>query len=351
VQAVYIGGGTPSLLEADELIRLVDACRNNLVVADDAEIGIEFEPHSVTGEKLAKLGAAGMNRASMGVQSLDDGLLVASNRTHRAADVFEAWDLFQTAGIRNVNLDLMYPLPGLTERMWSSTVDRVIGLRPAAISLYALEVWSDTAFGRWNAAGKLDLPGPDVEVSMYLDAVRRLEATGYTAESVNGYVDHRLTPRYSRYLEFYWRMRPLIGFGVSARSAFGSTLWRNGTGLAGYLSAIDERRLPIDIGCTMTVPQQMRRFMVRGLKACVVAKADFADRFGVPMEDIFGAELARLADKGLIESGISEVRLTHLGRAFAPNVYQHFFTDADLDSTSPEDVLYGVSSWSSRSGR
>jgi oxygen-independent coproporphyrinogen-3 oxidase len=351
VEAIYLGGGTPSLLEADQLTGLVEACRKHLALSDDVEIGVEFEPGSVTEEKLAKLRAAGMSRASMGVQSLDDTLLAGSNRAHRAADVYRALDMFAAEGVRNVNLDLMYPLPGLTERLWSTTVDQLIEIHPAAVSLYALEVWADTAFGRRHAAGRLDLPGPDTEVSMYLDAVRALEAAGYEAESVNGYVDHRLTPRYSRYLDFYWRMRPVIGFGVSSRSAFGGTLWRNCTGLTGYLAAIGAGRLPIDLGLTMTKPQEMRRFMVRGLKALTVTKADFAERFGVPMDAVFGAELARLVAAGAVVDTGTEVRLTHHGRAFAPNVYQHFFTDTDLRSDGPQDVLYGVSSWTARPPR
>lgn len=346
VEALYIGGGTPSLLEAGQLTQLVDACRDTLAVADDAEISIEFEPCSVTEEKVASLDGAGMTRASMGVQSLDDALLAASNRAHRAADVYRALDLFRAVGVRNLNLDLMYPLPGMTEATWSATVDRIAAIHPAAVSLYALEVWADTAFGRWNAAGRLALPGPDTEVAMYLHAVRLLEAAGYVAESVNGYVDHDLARSYCRYLDFYWRLRPLIGFGVSSRSAMGNQLWRNCTGLADYFAAIDDGRLPIDLGCTMTRQQEMRRFMVRGLKACAVAKADFVDRFGVAMDDVFGAELGSLLEKEAVVDRDGVVSLTHAGRAFAPNVYQHFFTDADLGSAGKDEVLYGVSSWS-----
>jgi oxygen-independent coproporphyrinogen-3 oxidase len=345
VQAVYVGGGTPSLLEGTQLARLVDAVRDRFAVVDGAEIAVEFEPGSVTEEKLSALRSAGMTRASMGVQSLDDTLLAGSNRAHRAADAYRALDLFAAAGVRNVNVDLMYPLPGVTWQTWVSTVDRVVAIHPAAVSLYALEVWADTAFGRWNAAGRLVLPTAEVEVSMYLYAAQALEDAGYVAESVNGFVDHDLTPVYSRYLDFYWRLRPVIGFGLSSRSAFGDRLWRNSSGMSDYLSAVEEDRLPIDLGCVMTRRQEMRRFMVRGLKACTIARADFEERFGVAVDDVFSTELARIVEAGWAVDGGAVISLTRQGRAYAPNVYQTFFTDSDLTGTGSDEVVYGVSTW------
>jgi oxygen-independent coproporphyrinogen III oxidase len=345
VEAIYIGGGTPSLLDDKQLIRLISACRDNFAVADDAELTIEFEPKTVTEEKIAALLRAGLNRASMGVQSFQDELLIASNRSHKVADVDRALEAFRAVGVTNLNVDLIYPLPGLTWDMWASSVDRALAIHPAAISLYALEIWPGTSYDRWNSAGQLEMPGADTEVAMYLHAVQRLEAAGYEADSVNGYVDRTMAAQYCRYLEYYWRLRPLLGFGVSSRSAFGDRLWHNSNSLTSYLAAIKEDRLPIDLGCIMTRQQEMRRFMVRGLKACIVSKAEFLGRFGFEMERVFGAELARLTAVGAITETEDAISLTRKGRAFAPNVYQQFFTPLDLSETSAGEVKYGVSSW------
>jgi oxygen-independent coproporphyrinogen III oxidase len=345
VDAIYIGGGTPSLLTEAQLIRIISACRENFAVTRDAELTVEFEPMTVSEEKVTALSQAGLNRVSMGVQSFEDELLAASNRSHRAADVYRALDVFRSAGVTNLNIDLIYPLPGLTWDIWASTVDHALAVHPAAVSLYALEIWPGTPYDAWNSAGQLAMPGAGTEVAMYLHAVERLEDAGYAAGSVNGYVDRALAAQYCRYLQYYWQLRPLLGFGVSSRSALGERLWRNCNSVRDYLGALETGRLPVDLGCVMTRQQEMRRFMVRGLKACTVSKAEFLGRFGVEMEQIFGAELARLATDGAISDSDGTISLTRRGRAYAPNVYQHFFTDADLGETSPGEVTYGVSSW------
>ena len=346
IDAIYVGGGTPSLLSEAQLLRVIETCRDHFTVLDGAELTVEFEPLTVSAAKVKALRAGGVNRASMGVQSFENELLVASNRSHKAADVYVALNVFAAAGLNNVNVDLIYPLPGMTWGMWASTVQRTLSVHPAAVSLYALEIWPGTPYDSWNSAGKLGLPGPDTEVAMYLHAARLLEEAGYAAESVNGYVDRRIAQSYCRYLEYYWRLKPLIGFGVSARSAFAEQLWRNCNSLTSYLAAVSQGRLPVDLGCVMTKQQEMRRFMIRGLKTCELAKADFMARFGVEMHQVFGDQLARLATEGALVETDDAVKLTMNGRAFAPNVYQHFYTHSDLGKASPGEVTYGVSSWS-----
>jgi oxygen-independent coproporphyrinogen-3 oxidase len=345
VDAIYIGGGTPSLLTEPQLIRIIETCRSSFLVQDDAEITLEFEPVTVPGADLGALTGAGVTRASMGVQSFDDALLAASNRSHQARDVYQALASLRAGHITNINIDLIYPLPGMTWSIWESTVSQALALRPAAVSLYALEIWPGTPYGKLSAAGELGLPGPAAEVGMYRYAARVLEDAGYSAESVNGYVDRNLAPCYSRYLEYYWRLFPLIGFGVSARSAMGERLWRNCNSLAAYLDSISDGRLPVDLGCVMTKQQEMRRFMIRGLKACTVSKSDFESRFGVEMRWAFGSELTRLAADGAITENDESISLTLDGRAFAPNVYKAFYTEADLSEAAAGEVTYGVTSW------
>src|SRR6266516_4149498 len=305
IDAIYVGGGTPSLLSEAQLLRVIETCRDHFTVLDGAELTVEFEPLTVSAAKVKALRAGGVNRASMGVQSFENELLVASNRSHKAADVHVALNVFAAAGLNNVNVDLIYPLPGMTWGMWASTVQRTLSVHPAAVSLYALEIWPGTPYDSWNSAGKLGLPGPDTEVAMYLHAARLLE-----------------------------------------EAAFAEQLWRNCNSLTSYLAAVSQGRLPVDLGCVMTKQQEMRRFMIRGLKTCELAKADFMARFGVEMHQVFGDQLARLATEGALVETDDAVKLTMNGRAFAPNVYQHFYTHSDLGKASPGEVTYGVSSWS-----
>jgi oxygen-independent coproporphyrinogen-3 oxidase len=343
VDAVYVGGGTPGLLEAEQLTGLLATCRERFPLSGDCEITVEFEPTTVTAAKLSEVLAAGCNRVSVGVQSFDDELLRRANRTHDRRGALRALELVAEAGIANLNLDLIYPLPGLTPEIWRSSIDQALAVHPASVSLYGLEIWPGTAYHRWLAQGSLELPEASAEVAMYLHAAERLERAGYVAESTNGYVDRALAPAYCRYLDYYWRDRPLLGFGVSSRSAVGPRLWRNLTSIQRYLEMVERGGPPLDLGCVMTAQQRMRRFVVRGFKSCRLPKDDFATRFGVELTDVFPEEIGDLVALGLVEERPDAVVLTMRGRAYAPNVYHRFYTGADLVEPSGDEVRYGIS--------
>lgn len=343
IDAVYFGGGTPGLLSGEQLQRILEACRRTYPFNPGCEISVEFDPESVSLEKLLAVKEAGFTRVSVGVQSFNDELLKQSNRPHTARSVHTAFELLHKVGITNTNLDLIYPLPGLTMDIWKDSVQQALRLEPACISLYGLEVWPGTAYYNWLEKGKLKLPSTAAEVDMYTAAVDMVEAEGFVARSTNGYVHPGRAEAYCRFLDYYWRTWPMIGFGVSSKSAASNRLWANVKGLQDYLKRVDAGEPVIDLVAYMSKAQEMRRVMIRGLKACEVSKHEFLQRFGVEMESVFGDILARLVGDGLVANEASRVCLTRKGRTYGTNVYEYFYTEEDKQPAAPGEVQFGIS--------
>lgn len=342
VDAVYFGGGTPGILSGEQLVRLLTACRETFEFNDGAEIALEFDPPTVTEEKVDALLGAGFNRVNLGVQSFDERLLELCNRSHDVATAERAYDLLRQ-GFGHTNIDLIFPLPTQTLDEWRASVDRAIALEPACITTYGLEIWPKTSFYHKIKSGALSLPSSDDELAMYEYAIDALDAAGFQRASSTGYYHPDRCSRYSRFLEYYWRTWPMIGFGVSSKSVIHDRLFTNVKPLTTYFELIEQRRIPLDFATYLTKQQEMRRVMIRGLKMCNVSKPDFLRRFGVPMESVFGPELARLIDEGHLVDDGTHVSLTRLGQLFSTNVYEVFYTDDDLAPASEGEVQFGIS--------
>lgn len=343
IEAIYIGGGTPGVLTSEQLIRILDTCRRHYRLSPDCEICAEFDPGCVTDEKLTALEAAGFTRISVGVQTFDEELLRRSNRPHDRAAIVRAFDCLRRTGFTHVNVDLIYPLPGLTLDTWKDSLQRALDFGSSCITVYGLEVWPGTAYYNWMERGKLGLPDARAEEAMYAWAMEALDAAGYCPGSTSGFYHPERTRRYCRFLDFYWRTWPMIGFGVSAKSLVGNRHWTNVKPLGEYIRRIEAGEPVLDLATFMTRPQEMRRVMIRGLKMCNVDKADFYTRFGVEMETVFGHEIESLVADGLIDSDATGVSLTVKGRVMANNVYERFYTQDDLAPPQPGEIQYGIS--------
>ncbi|HWN43546.1 MAG TPA: radical SAM family heme chaperone HemW [Thermoanaerobaculia bacterium] len=343
IEAIYFGGGTPGLLEAQQLLKIFATCRETFDLSDDCEVGLEFDPNCVSYEKVQALQEGGFNRLSVGVQTFDDRLLAQSNRPHNAASIYRAFEAIQRSGFKHVNLDLIYPLPGLTMEIWEDSVQQAMAFEPACLTIYGLEIWPGTAYYNWLEKGKLPLPAPEDEAQMYLYAMEQLEGAGFIARSNSGYYHPERANRYCRFLDFYWRTWPMIGFGVSSKSVVQDHLWVNVKPLGEYFERLENRRSVMDFATYLSKPQEMRRVMIRGLKMCEVSKLEFLERFGVEMESVFRAEIDSLAEDGLVVNAEDRVYLTHKGRVYGTNVYERFYTQDDVRPPMPGEIQFGIS--------
>jgi oxygen-independent coproporphyrinogen-3 oxidase len=308
-----------------------------------AEICVEFDPSTVTPEKLERLRDAGATRISVGVQSFDEKVLSICGRSHDSATAVEAITHVREAGYQHINVDLIFPLPGQTLRNWADSVERAIELEPGCITAYGLEIWPKTAFHHKLRTGEIVLPTADDELRMYEYALDALEDAGFVRGSTTGYYHPDRCPEYSRFLEFYWRTWPMIGFGVSSKTVVHERLYTNVRPLNRYYELVSAGAIPLDFATRLTKQQEMRRVLIRGLKMCEVYKQEFLDRFGVAIRDVYGHEMDALIADGLLAEDDERFFMTRAGQLYSTNIFERFYTQEDLAPASPGEVRFGIS--------
>ena len=218
VNTVFLGGGTPSYLPAGDVGRILDAIAAAYPVRSDAEITSECNPNDLTDARCAELRAAGINRVSIGVQSMDNGLLAMLGRRHDADEAAAALHACRRAGFDNVNLDLMYGLPQQSLTQWQDTVARTLALTPEHLSLYSLTLEEGTPLRHWVEQGRLPEPDADLAADMYDFARVALADAGYHHYEISNWCR---TGRESEHNLAYWRNRQWLGVGPGAHSSLG----------------------------------------------------------------------------------------------------------------------------------
>ncbi|WXJ81240.1 Heme chaperone HemW [Moorella humiferrea] len=319
---IYVGGGTPTLLPAPQLERLFKAVEHFFGVEPGAEITVEANPGTVDGRKLKILKAAGVNRLSLGVQSLDDGLLAAMGRIHRRRDVYGAFQEARRTGFDNINVDLIFGLPGQTLKAWKATLKEIVSLEPEHVSCYCLQLEEDTPWGRQAEAGVLSLPGEELELAMYREAREFLAVAGYEHYEISNFA----RPGYRCHHNIaYWLNMPYLGLGAAAASHWRGRRWQNCRDLAAYHHALADGRLPQEEMEILTPRQMMAETMFMGLRLIEgVDLEDFRRRFGVDAREVYGRELEGLYRAGLLEEREGRLKLTEKGLPLANEVFIRF---------------------------
>jgi len=219
IETIYLGGGTPSLLDPDQLGRILDAVRADRSVKANAEITLEANPENVTATLAARWTGLGINRISLGGQSFDPAVLQWMHRTHDADAVPRAMAVLGDAGLANVSLDLIFALPDHLDRDWARDLALALALNPAHLSLYGLTVESHTPLARWVARGETAEPPDETWAREFLLAHTTLQSAGFEHYEVSNF--GRAGCR-SRHNSAYWQRRPYIGLGPSAHSGIGA---------------------------------------------------------------------------------------------------------------------------------
>ena len=272
VDTVYVGGGTPSLLDPDALARILDAVREHFR-CELEEITLEADPETVTLRKARAWRAAGINRVSLGAQSFCDRELEAAGRMHRSQDVFQTADWLREAGVSNISLDLIAGLPHQTASSWDDSVERLLLIRPEHVSVYMLEIDEGSRLGREVLAGgrrysAAALPDDDAMAEFYDRACERLAADGYDHYEISNWARRRDgEPSFrSRHNLKYWRRQPYLGFGAGAHSFDSRARWANVHDPAAYVAAIERGELPTEQREPVTPKQALEEELFLGLR-------------------------------------------------------------------------------------
>ncbi|MBX6377573.1 MAG: radical SAM family heme chaperone HemW [Clostridia bacterium] len=330
LRTIFFGGGTPTVLPAQDLAVLAAAVRRRFAVTPDAEWSIEANPEGLDGDLLAALAAAGWNRLSLGLQDWDDDRLRALGRRHTVADFLAAFRAARRAGFANINVDLVYGLPGQTPAAWRATLIRVVELGPEHISAYALQVEEGTAFARWAREGRLDRPDEDTCAEMYAIACEELARHGYRRYEVSNFArpGHRC-----RHNLTYWRNGDYLGIGPGAHSHLAlpapggpsGLRWANLRTVGAYRQAVTAGSLPRAEEETCPPEREMSDTVILGLRLDEGVDLDaFQARFGRPVEAVFQPAVDRLEHMGLLRREPGRLRLTDRAWPVANRVFAAF---------------------------
>jgi oxygen-independent coproporphyrinogen-3 oxidase len=341
VTTVFFGGGTPSFLPLGETERVFAALRRSFRLTPDAEITVEANPGSADSASLDGLRRLGFNRLSLGIQSLQNAELRLLGRVHSAAEAREACRAARRAGFENVNLDLIYGLPGQTLAAWQRTLAEAVALRPEHLSLYALTLEEGTPMAADVASGRLPAPDPDLAADMYLWAGETLAAAGYEHYEISNWA----RPGYRcRHNLVYWRNEPYLGLGAGAHSCLGGfrfaavrdpreyirEVMATGPTPSGGGLAVSLAHLPhLESVVQVTDARAMAETVILGLRLAEgVSLAAFRRRFGVGLPSVYGPAVAELTALGLLERSNGRLRLTSKGRLLGNEAFVRFLPDA-----------------------
>jgi len=331
VVSIFVGGGTPSILEADQMKEIFEAIKetfklscgfdneDEITLNDDligVEITVEMNPGTVTSEKLAAYRECGVNRLSIGLQSVNNHELKALGRIHTYEEFLETYQMARNAGFKNINIDLISAIPHQTVESWRETLEKVVELNPEHISAYSLIIEEGTPFFERYGEGQHDeeLPSEEDERRMYHDTREILASYGYERYEISNYAK----PGYEcRHNLGYWERCEYLGIGVGAASLIGNERWSQGDNL----------------DCSPEVEplsreNEMEEFMFLGLRKIQgVSMQRFEELFGVSMDKVYGNVITVMKEKGLLEEVNGFVRLTEDGIDVSNYVMSEFLLE------------------------
>lgn len=333
VSTIFLGGGTPSILEGDDSARIFRALQENFDISDDAEITMEVNPGTVTEEKAASWRKSGVNRLSIGLQSADDRELKMLGRIHTYREFLDTWKIVREAGFENVNVDLISAIPGQNLRSWSETLRKAADLGPEHISAYSLIVEEGTPFYERYGDGSGEdedkgnhlppLPDEDTEREIYKATEKILAEYGYHRYEISNYSK---TGYECRHNLGYWERKEYLGLGLGASSLLSECRFHNTADMGKYLRLYENAGTDIceDIE-HLSVEDQMEEFMFLGLRKTVgISVDDFRKAFGKEIREVYGEQMRKLEEQRLIEYSGNRVRLTERGTDISNYVFSEF---------------------------
>ncbi|HMG35733.1 MAG TPA: radical SAM family heme chaperone HemW [Blastocatellia bacterium] len=327
IDSIYFGGGTPSILRASQLRRLIQACKSSFQIAPDVEITIEVNPGSFSREKLEGWLSAGINRVSVGVQSFIDRELVVLSRTHSAQRAISTLDSFRQAGFTNISLDLIAGLPGQTLEGWKFNLDQAIQLRPEHLSLYLLEVKEGTQLYSQLKRGQTTVTDDDTVAEMYEMICERTATGGYEQYEISNFArretrsGNKKSYR-SKHNMKYWTGAAFYGMGCGAHSSSGNLRWFNILRTETYIERIRRTGSAVAERQVLSNQQRAVEALFMGLRLLEgVSLSEFNKRYGVEALECFGDELLRLMDAELLQICDGHLCLTRKGRLLSNEVF------------------------------
>lgn len=332
VDTIFFGGGTPSIVAAHQLEEIVLSCKAAFDVKRDAEVTIEINPALFSRTKVDGWLKAGINRASVGVQSFLDRELVSLSRTHTADVARNTIDRLREAGFKNISLDLIAGLPEQTLADWELNLRNALALQPDHLSLYLLEIKDGTQLFSQIKRGQRPLPDDDLAAEMYRMICDVTQAAGYDHYEISNFARvaegdpaYPISPLRSKHNLKYWTGAPFYGIGCGAHSYDGIARWVNVLKTESYIERILDGGNAIADRNELSEADRAAEALFMGLRLREgISLSEFRVEYGVDVIERYGHELPRLEDAGLIEMGGGRLALTAAGRLLSNEVFVSF---------------------------
>ena len=331
---VFIGGGTPTALPVDQLIRIITAVKRNFSLTKNVEFTLEANPATVTLSELKRLRRAGVNRLSLGLQSADNNELRSLSRIHTRREFEEAFRNARAAKINSINVDLMFGIPGQTRESLLRTLNYVTKLEPDHISFYDLKIEEGTPF--WKMRETLDLPDEDAEYDMYMSGIRFLASRGYAQYEISNFSKpgHQCLHNIK-----YWNCDEYLGLGPAAHSFFNGNRFSFCKNIEKYISAMENTEGSIRITENMEEIRPKERLgeyiMLRFRLNEGISTREFFRRFGKDFEMMYGSKLAKYINAGYVAKEQDRYFMTPRGMFISNYILSDLLEFSDVEIYDP----------------
>ena len=325
IETIFLGGGTPTALSAEQITRLLSLIAKHIPISNVKEFTSEANPDELTREKLQALLNGGVNRLSMGVQSFDQELLKKIGRTHSNEHIYNTIELAKEVGFTNISIDLMYGLPGQTMEQWQDTLNKAMALNLPHYSAYSLIVEPKTIFYIQYAKGKLALPSEDLEAEMYDVLMKTMEEHHKTQYEISNFA---VTGYESIHNKIYWDNDEYAGFGAGAHGYLKGIRYSNHGPIKKYIETVQSGKRPIVHSHIVTSEERLEEQMFLGLRKVEgVPHSVFEYKFNQPIQQLYEKQIEKLTNDGLVQCDQYGVRLTRKGRFVGNEVFQQFLLE------------------------
>ena len=322
ITTIYLGGGTPTILSGVQIYNILKFCKEKFTIEKNAEITIEANPGTLDGEKLKLLIESGINRLSLGAQSFNNLFLKKLGRIHNTQDIIDSYSFAREIGFSNINIDIMFALPGQTTEDLQVTLKKAVSLKPDHLSLYNLTIKSETEYYKKYKRGKLKLPTEDEEFDMYNWAINFLEESGFEHYEIANFARPH---KRSMHNLIYWQNKPYLGIGAGAYSFIRGYRYMNFKDPVIYIKEVMNGKLPVDNGEKLSLRKRMIETIILSLRTKDgVSYKKFKARFGVNLNDIFPGQIKKLVNLGLLKKDNYRIKLTKKGVFLANTVFREF---------------------------
>lgn len=321
IETVFFGGGTPSILEAEEIAECLAVLRKNYPISQDTEITIEMNPGTATPQKLQGLRKAGVNRLSIGLQSAQNEELKLLGRIHTWENFLQTYDMARAAGFTNINIDLMSALPGQNCETWEDTLQKVLALKPEHISAYSLIIEEGTVL--YDQLEQYpSIPSEEDDRLMYQRTKELLHAYGYERYEISNYA---LKGYESRHNTIYWTRKAYVGFGLGASSMVADRRWNNTTDMTRYLAPDTEKKENLQ---ALSAQECMEEYMFLGLRMMQgVSVKRFYQTFGNTMQEVYGMVIDKWIREGYLQQDGDFICFTDKGIDVSNVILSDFLLD------------------------